>query len=95
MTTRLLSFGSLRDLAATRRRGNLAGNWSNIADRDLHRTATELLALSFDDGAWAEPAVKRGTDPITAPVDLDARRSRGTRPTTSAPAPTVHHAQAS
>jgi hypothetical protein len=95
MTTRILSFGTLRNLAAARRRGNLAGNWSNIVDRDLSRTASDLLAVSYDDGAWADPVRTSDADTIAHPVDLDARRSRGPKPATPAPTHTDHHARAS
>ena len=95
MTTRFLSFGTLRNLAAARRRGNLAGNWSNIADRDLHRTASELQAMSYDDGDWADSVVPATADPVAPPVDLDVRRARSGKATSSAPAPAVHHARAS
>jgi hypothetical protein len=95
MTTRLLSFDTLRNVAAARRRGNLSGNWSNIADRDLHRTAVDLLAMSYDDGHWADKAVKVAADPVTPPVDLDIRRARSAMPTTPAATTTVRHARAS
>jgi hypothetical protein len=90
MRTHLRSLGAL---AAARRRGNLAGNWSNIVDRDLHRAAADLLAQSYDDGAWANFVVAEA-DPIAPTFDLEARRSRGAKP---APAPTsaAHHARAS
>lgn len=93
MTTRFRSFGSLRALAASHRRGNLAGRSSNIVDRDLNRTAADLQAQSYDDGAWLDAVVKAAADPIAPTIDLGARRARGTKP--SAPAPTPHHARAS
>jgi hypothetical protein len=93
MTTRSLSFSSLRALAAARRH-DLAGNWSNIADRDLHRTATDLLAQSYDDGAWADRVGKTAAEPIAPTFDLEARRARGTKPV-PVPSPDTQHARAS
>jgi hypothetical protein len=103
MTTRSLSFSSLRALASARRR-DLAGSWSNIADRDLHRTASDLLAAAYDDGAWAghraHSPVARIAEPVAAPVDLEARRNAKsatpvTSPATPAPRPAASHARAS
>ncbi|WP_076258794.1 hypothetical protein [Intrasporangium flavum] len=77
MTTRLhSSISSLRALAATRRRGHLAGLLRPAADRDLDRISSDLLYLS-----QADPAADRSTAPArhtepTGPVDLDARRAR-------------------
>ena len=103
MTTRSLSFSSLRALASARRR-DLAGSWSNIADRDLHRTASDLLAAAYDDGAWADDrahsSATRIAEPVAAPVDLEARRNAKTATPapgapTPAPSPATSHARAS
>jgi hypothetical protein len=102
MTTRSLSFSSLRALASARRH-DLSGNWSNIADRDLSRAASDLLAVSYDDGSWAQNLPKRTAsvaapvppvaEPVAAPVDLEARRSA--KSATPAPSPATSHARAS
>ncbi|GAB3053608.1 hypothetical protein GCM10027053_12650 [Intrasporangium mesophilum] len=94
-TTRSLSFSSLRALAASRRH-DLAGNWSNRTDRDLSRTATDLLATAYDDGEWADHLIKATATTISAPVDLHARRARSSRGATpKTPRPAERHARAS
>jgi hypothetical protein len=96
-TTRSLSFGSLRALAAARRH-DLAGSWTNRADRDLSRTATDLLATAYDDGDWADHLIKATATTIAAPVDLHAHRARSARhatPKTPSPRRAERHARAS
>ncbi len=97
MTTRSLSFSSLRALAAARRH-DLAGSWTNRPDRDLSRAATDLLATAYDDGDWADHLIKATATTIAAPVDLHAHRARGSRratPKTAASRPAERHARAS
>jgi hypothetical protein len=92
-TTRLLSLGSLRALASSRRRGHLAGSSWLAADRDLDRVAGDLLAAAHVDPERLSPVGTRA--PLAAPVDLGARRARGTASTPAAPSTQRHHAQAS
>lgn len=93
MTTRIPSFGSFRALAASRRRGHLAGgSWSALADRDLDRVAADLLVLSHADPERLATVGTVAPDPISKPVDLNRRRVRGLRPETHGPA---SHARAS
>ncbi|WP_323101478.1 hypothetical protein [Intrasporangium sp. YIM S08009] len=97
MTTRLLSrasLSSLRSMAATQRRGHLAGLLRPAADRDLDRISTDLLYL-----AQADPAADRPTVPTrdrhTTPVDLDARRAQASGRGVLEHAEQPEHAQAS
>lgn len=83
MTTHFPSFGSLRALAASRRRGHLAGTWSTTIDRDLDRVASDLLVLSHVDAERLAPSAAA----ITQPVDLGNRRARGLRPAASGATP--------
>ncbi|ADU47512.1 hypothetical protein [Intrasporangium calvum] len=86
-TTPFPSLGSLRALAASRRRGFVAGStWSSVVDRDLDRMAAELLVLSHADAehlaATAEPAVR----PLALPHRV-ARAFSHARPARTAPRP--------
>jgi hypothetical protein len=93
-TTRFLSIGSLRALAASRRRGHLAGStWSSVVDRDLDRMTSDLLALAQSADATGSKAA-RVTRPAE-PVDLHDRRTRGRRPTNPTLSATGTHARAS
>lgn len=84
MTTLFPSFGSLRALAASRRRGHLAGGtWSTTIDRDLDRVASDLLVLSHVDAERLASSAAA----ITQPVDLGNRRARGLRPAASGATP--------
>ena len=94
MTTRILSLASLRSLAASARRGHLAGSsggFTFAADRDLDRMAGDLFAVAHADPERLS-AVPAAT--LAAPVDLDARRSRSAA-ATSSPRTSAPHAQAS
>ena len=76
MTTRLhSSIDSLRALAATRRRGHLAGLLRPAADRDLDRISTDLLYLAQADPDTHRTTARAGERHAT-PVDLDARRAQ-------------------
>lgn len=91
MTTRLSSFRSLRALAASMRRGHLAGgSWSAMADRDLDRVAADLLVLAHADPERLAPRRAAASDSISEPVDLSGRRTRGLRPVGHQPAPHAH-----
>lgn len=93
MTTRLSSFRSLRALAASMRRGHLAGgSWSAKADRDLDRVAGDLLVLSHADPERLATGWTAASDALSEPVDLGSRRTSGLRPTGHRPAT---HARAS
>ena len=93
MTTRFPSFGSFRALAASRRRGHLAGgSWSAFTDRDLDRVSADLLAVAHADPERLAPGWAVATQRVSEPVDLAGRRARGLRPDASGPAP---HARAS
>lgn len=74
MTTTLFpSLGSLRALAASRRRGFVAGStWSTVVDRDLDRMAAELLALSHVD----TERLAASQEPVVRPVALPQRMAR-------------------
>ncbi len=98
MTTRFLSLGSLRTMAASYRRGHLAGSvgssassWSAPVDRDLDRVAADLLVLSH--AGPVELAASEVAHSVAEPVDLNHRRGRGVRPVGSGPVHT--HARAS
>jgi hypothetical protein len=74
--TRLPSLRSLRDWAASRRRGHLAGTtWSKVIDRDLDRVASDLLFLSQSAEAPAGSATQAAR-PSTKPIELNDRRGR-------------------
>lgn len=91
MTTRFLSFASLRSLAGARRLGYLAGGPSStFTDRDLDRVASDLLVLAQADGdRLAGSTVQR---PVAPAIPLESRRARTPRPTRSA---TPAHVRAS
>ena len=94
MTKRFLSLSSLRALAASRRRGHLAGSsWWPIRDRDLDRAASDLLFVSQVEPVQLTSDAKGVARPVTSPVDLSTRRAGGVRP--SNPGPTAGHARAS
>ncbi len=94
MTTRFPSLGSLRAMAASRRRGHLAGSsWLVVGDRDLDRMASDLLFLSQAKVPGPPRDSERSEPEVTRPIDLHHRRVRGGRPgghTATAP-----HARAS
>lgn len=93
MTTRFPSFGSFRALAASRRRGHLAGgSWSAMADRDLDRVAADLLVLTHSDPERLATVLTVAPDPVSTPIDLNRRWVRDLGPDTHGPAP---HARAS
>jgi hypothetical protein len=93
-TTRLLSLDSLRALAASARRGHLAGSASRLGarDRDLDRIAAGIRAVAQADPERLTPRPARGGRPVAPPVDLAARRGRPAAPVTPTPA---SHARAS
>ncbi len=86
MTTRLLSFASLRSLAGSRRRGHLAGGPSStFTDRDLDRVAADLLVLAQADGDLL--AASSAPSPVAPPIQLADRRASAVRATRSASTP--------
>ena len=94
-TNRFPSYGSLRGLAARRRRGHLAGGtWLRIIDRDLDRIGSDLLFLSQADPE-RRPTTGLSTGTVTPPVDLHARRAQGSRPVSQAASAGPPHARAS
>lgn len=93
MTTPFPSLRSLRALAASRRRGHLAGgSWLAMADRDLDRVAADLLVLTHADPERLVTGWAVASDAIDKPVDLNRRRVRGLGPDAHGPA---SHARAS
>lgn len=95
-TRRFLSYGSLRALAASTRRGQLAGGiGSTIIDRDLDRVALDLLTLSQAEPRSRIVRTPRGTEHLDPPVALHERRVRSVEPTAPVPSATRPHARAS
>ena len=85
-TTLFPSLGSLRALAARRRRGFVAGStWSSVVDRDLDRMAAELLVLSHADAERLAGTVEPAARPVAH--ERVTRSLRQARPARTTPRP--------